>query len=415
MLRGACVEIDAGAVLVSGVLEFADEPSAPPVVHRYGPIVLFEAGLCTTDIAAALDSIAGGSAFDIPEVGRVSLKAQWEHGSYMGAGQPYGAVSTSWPSLIVSARFEDARAAQDVLSAQHGPLHGAGPLYPDLDTALRYVVLRGDDPYASHDQMRRFLVVLPDFRARINSVTQHDWGFECEVARGTAARLALLLDVYARTREGTRHARQRLSRGRAKVALGAPAELLLAHLITADGEIVDELDTRSRSGLTGLSGSGYDVDTRLRQAPRELRFEIEAAILGGEGPHTEFRESLNDKDDYRRLRVAVCALANSGGGLILVGVSDSGEVVGFAPQKLSDDQLARIVGDGSDPYPAVTIQHVQLNRPVTVIRVPPSADGLSMVNGVHYYRAGSTNRPMTHAELVQVVAARRAPYGGIAT
>ena len=50
---------------------------------------------------------------------------------------------------------------------------------------------------------------------------------------------------------------------------------------------------------------------------------ISDLIARGEGPTVEFKRSLT-KDVGREL----CAFANAGGGIILIGVSDAGEIVG---------------------------------------------------------------------------------------
>ena len=52
---------------------------------------------------------------------------------------------------------------------------------------------------------------------------------------------------------------------------------------------------------------------------------IRARIEAGEGHETEFKRGLGDLSAIGR---AVCAFANSDGGVVIIGVSDSGEIAG---------------------------------------------------------------------------------------
>ena len=52
---------------------------------------------------------------------------------------------------------------------------------------------------------------------------------------------------------------------------------------------------------------------------------IRARIEAGEGPETEFKRGLGD---LSAIGGAVCAFANSDGGVVIIGVSDSGEITG---------------------------------------------------------------------------------------
>ena len=55
--------------------------------------------------------------------------------------------------------------------------------------------------------------------------------------------------------------------------------------------------------------------------------EVERRIAAGEDAHTEFKQELGDLSGIGR---ALCAFANSDGGLLVIGVADTGEIVGLA-------------------------------------------------------------------------------------
>ncbi len=54
--------------------------------------------------------------------------------------------------------------------------------------------------------------------------------------------------------------------------------------------------------------------------------ELRALVARGEGQRTEFRAAEADAADLAR---ALAALANSGGGTLLVGVGDDGSILGL--------------------------------------------------------------------------------------
>ncbi len=54
--------------------------------------------------------------------------------------------------------------------------------------------------------------------------------------------------------------------------------------------------------------------------------ELRALLAGGEGQRIEFKAAEADAADLAR---ALTALANSGGGTLLVGVGDDGQVLGL--------------------------------------------------------------------------------------
>ena len=53
--------------------------------------------------------------------------------------------------------------------------------------------------------------------------------------------------------------------------------------------------------------------------------DIKARIESGEGPNTEFKRGLGD---LSAIGGTICAFANSDGGIVIIGVSDSGEILG---------------------------------------------------------------------------------------
>lgn len=74
--------------------------------------------------------------------------------------------------------------------------------------------------------------------------------------------------------------------------------------------------------------------------------EIPDIIARGEGSHTEFKRQV--PDNTHDLAKDIVAFATSGGGVVLVGVSNSGEVFGFAEDSVEarDQEMSRVRGIG---------------------------------------------------------------------
>jgi hypothetical protein len=89
----------------------------------------------------------------------------------------------------------------------------------------------------------------------------------------------------------------------------------------------DWLDFRSLGGW-----AAYRSPDVRDERPTEPSADLEAMIAQGENQHVEFKQQLPDNSAGSRRTVfkTVTAFANGGGGSILFGVSDNGEVVGVA-------------------------------------------------------------------------------------
>ena len=97
--------------------------------------------------------------------------------------------------------------------------------------------------------------------------------------------------------------------------------------------------------------------------------EVERRIQADEDLHTEFKQEPGDLSGLGR---ALCAFANSDGGLIVLGVSDSGEVVGVPgnPQAVHERLTSFLHSGCSAPVMADYGRHEHHGRWVHWIEVP---------------------------------------------
>lgn len=113
-------------------------------------------------------------------------------------------------------------------------------------------------------------------------------------------------------------------------------------------------------------------------------------ISGGEGQRVEFKRSLSSDVSHE-----VVAMANSGGGWILIGVSDDGEIVGST---IDLEKLSTYLQNITPPV-KVDIESIGINdKKIFVLRVHD--DGrLHSIGGVVYIRIGTVKRPLDLHEI----------------
>ena len=138
--------------------------------------------------------------------------------------------------------------------------------------------------------------------------------------------------------------------------------------------------------------------------------ELRAAILAGEGREIEFKRGLpNDQKIARSL----CAFANTRGGLLFIGVSDSGELEGAPHPELTAKKLAEVAAHWIQPAIAPHIEVVVLDEVrLVVARVAASRSRPHAVLrlGEHpevVVRSGSSNRSASRSTLAALRSARK--------
>lgn len=113
-------------------------------------------------------------------------------------------------------------------------------------------------------------------------------------------------------------------------------------------------------------------------------------VSKGEGQNIEFKRALTKDISHE-----VVAMANSGGGSILVGVSDNGEIIGC---KLDLDKLSSYLQQITPPI-KIDLESVVLNnRRVYVLKVYDDGK-LHSIGGIVYIRIGTIKRPLDLQEI----------------
>ncbi len=122
-----------------------------------------------------------------------------------------------------------------------------------------------------------------------------------------------------------------------------------------------------------------------------------ALIRGGESERVEFKRAPS-----KTLHREIAAFANSEGGHIIIGVDDSGNIIGTdvaAALEMVTSALQPIV-----PVPRIITRKLSVNgRDLLIVEVQKSGS-LCSVGGIVYIRAGSSIRPLSIQEILMLSA-----------
>ena len=126
--------------------------------------------------------------------------------------------------------------------------------------------------------------------------------------------------------------------------------------------------------------------------------DLKQRITQGENTTTEFKENF----DQEVIETAA-AFANTDGGVILIGVSDNGEIRGITIGKETLRNWSNRIAQATEPRVVLEIGTVDVERKsVLWIRVETCRMKPVSVKGICYKRVGNSNRVMSAQEIVQM-------------
>ena len=124
---------------------------------------------------------------------------------------------------------------------------------------------------------------------------------------------------------------------------------------------------------------------------------IEELIDKGETHNLEFKESLRLKDEIGE---SVSAFSNSDGGVVLVGISDDGGVLGVDIGKNTLEELANYIKRNTDPQVFPSVKTVEVGeKKLIAVEVTESAEKPVFFKNHGYKRVGKTNQGISSTEL----------------
>jgi ATP-dependent DNA helicase RecG len=131
---------------------------------------------------------------------------------------------------------------------------------------------------------------------------------------------------------------------------------------------------------------------------QQLTFsEITEIIACGESEMVEFKTSFNDE-----ALETIGAFANTQGGTLLIGVANSGDIIGINIGNKTLEDMANRIQEATDPRIQPSILQINYDAKVIVVILVKSTI-LAPINirGRYFRRVGKTNRRMSHDEILQ--------------
>jgi ATP-dependent DNA helicase RecG len=125
--------------------------------------------------------------------------------------------------------------------------------------------------------------------------------------------------------------------------------------------------------------------------------KIKDLIKEGESETVEFKPSLSQTD---KIMESISAFSNTNGGIIVIGVSDKGEVLGIDIGKKTIESLANRIKQNTDPiiYPSISVENVE-GKNIIVIEVKESKSKPVFTVDKVYKRVGKSNQRVSSDEL----------------
>jgi ATP-dependent DNA helicase RecG len=164
----------------------------------------------------------------------------------------------------------------------------------------------------------------------------------------------------------------------------------------------------------GLGGEGRPADWYRSDALKHGAIiastmtpdELRALIAGGEGPQCEFKRQI---DNLESLAGEIVAFANADGGSLLVGVDDSGQVLGVSDAQTAFQTLTHVCRDRCVPPVSPVLDTVREGeQDVLVLQVRPDLNAQKpyrTAGGRFYVRVGRDKRDATGRELIRIAQA----------
>lgn len=129
--------------------------------------------------------------------------------------------------------------------------------------------------------------------------------------------------------------------------------------------------------------------------------DLKRIISQDESETAEFKKSLSESKEIIK---TISAFANTEGGRIFVGVTNSGKVLGVEIGKDTIERLINQITQNTDPkiHPHITVEKIDEKQIIT-IKVKESSDHLVLAFGRPYKRVGKSTLRMSKDEYERII------------
>ncbi|MCK5177460.1 MAG: putative DNA binding domain-containing protein [Candidatus Aenigmarchaeota archaeon] len=127
---------------------------------------------------------------------------------------------------------------------------------------------------------------------------------------------------------------------------------------------------------------------------------LKQVIQNGESENVEFKESLKL---VKEIAQSICAFANTSGGIVCIGISDKGKIIGADIGANTIENLANHIRNNTDSqlYPSINVEEIQ-NKNIVVLEVKEAKEKPVFYKKHAYKRIGKTNPELSSAELRRI-------------
>lgn len=339
----------------------------------------------TRQIAAALRGKA-------VRIGRRSVKSApmqtTANRSRLQSYADYGGHRLSWPVT----RYEISKQDASNANGGHDPLISLNsPSFAQYDSAFAAFFRPNGPPRWQHNF--GVVVVDVDTDARIDRLSIRPGQILVDVAGDDLSGCAIQVSSG-----GASHT----------VALDGPGQIVLPMPEPFVREVMITLADERWRDLRVVNPPGVPnaVDPSIVWDDPQL--ELAALLAGGEGIGVEFKSKLPTKatDSIRTALKAVPAFANGGGGVLIFGVDDDGQVLGIEGDPVeATKRLTDLIHDNVHPVASPRIEtHDVGGKAVLVVNVDSGASrpyAMFRNPPLFFARHGATTFPATREEIVQ--------------
>ncbi len=133
--------------------------------------------------------------------------------------------------------------------------------------------------------------------------------------------------------------------------------------------------------------------------------KIVKLIKQGESQRLEFKPSLSD---INRITETICSFANAQGGVVIIGINDTGDIEGIDIGKQTVERLTNSLVDNLDPkvYPEIKVLTID-KKEIIIIEVKESSDKPHLASGKAFIRVGKTTKAMSRSEYEKHLLSKR--------
>ena len=159
--------------------------------------------------------------------------------------------------------------------------------------------------------------------------------------------------------------------------------------------------TRDLFGLLDALNKIGDIRFETESRPLDNRLtpdQLDEVLERGESQVVEYKKEF--PETARKVAKEVVALTNRSGGVLVLGVSDEGEIIGLDEPARTRERITGVINDNVDPIIDIRVEeHTVEESDILVVAIPEATQTPYTVDGVYYIRDDTSTRKLSPSEL----------------